>query len=57
MQKMICNKAKAEGREEGEAKGRADSKLEIAKVMKAEGIPVPVIAKCTELTEDQINVL
>lgn len=52
-EEMICNKAKAEGREEG----RADSKLEIAKAMKAKGLDVSMIAECTGLTEEQIKQL
>ena len=50
-------KGKEEGREEGEAKGREDSKLEIAKAMKAKGLDVSMIAECTGLTEDQIKQL
>ena len=45
------------GKEEGREEGRADSKLEIAKAMKAKGLDVSMIAECTGLTEDQIRQL
>ncbi len=44
---------KAEGLAEGEARGRADT----ARAMKAEGLPIEVIARCTGLTQDQIAML
>ena len=44
------NYARSQGLEEGLAKG----KLETARKLKAEGIAIDVIAKCTGLTEEQI---
>ena len=41
----------------GEAKGREEKRSEIAKAMKAEGIPAEIIAKCTGLTPEQIDYL
>ena len=48
-----------EGRAEGLAKGRAEGEinkgLEIARQMKAEGLPVEMIARCTGLSMEQIK--
>ena len=56
------NYARSQGLEEGLAKGRAEGveagkleeKLDTALKLKAEGIAIDVIAKCTGLTEEQI---
>ena len=49
----------AKGREEGLAEGRAEGEmnkgLEIARQMKAEGLPVEMIARCTGLSMEQIK--
>ena len=51
-------KGLAEGREKGLAEGRerglAEGTLNTARKMKAEGIPADIIAKCTDLTLEQI---
>ncbi len=47
-------KGLAEGREKGCAEGRAEGTLDTARKLKAEGIPADVIAKCTDLTLEQI---
>ena len=48
-----------EGREEGRAEGLAEGEmskgLEIARQMKAEGLPVEMIARCTGLSIEQIK--
>ena len=44
----------AEGLAEGEARGRAEGRADTARAMKAEGLPIEVIARCTGLTQDQI---
>ena len=45
------------GKEEGREEGRADSKLEIAKAMKDDGVDINVIVKYTGLTEDRVKQL
>ena len=49
----------AEGREVGLAEGRAEGEmnkgLEVARQMKAEGLPVEMIARCTGLSIEQIE--
>ena len=46
---------KEEGRKEGKEEGIKESKLETAKSMKAEGLPVELIAKITGLTPEEIE--
>ena len=46
-----------EAEKRGEAKGRAEEKLETAKRMKADSVPVDLIAKYTGLTQEQIEKL
>lgn len=46
-----------EGRAEGRAEGRVEGKVEIARNMKAMGMPIDVIARCTNLGEDEIVAL
>lgn len=43
------------GEEKGRAQGREEKRKEIAKAMKAEGIPDSLISKCTGITPEQIN--
>ena len=47
----------SEGKAEGRAEGKAEEKLDIAKAMLAEGLPVSTIAKVTGLTPEQISTL
>lgn len=47
--------AELKGEAKGIAKGETKKQREIAKALKAEGIPVSVIVKCTGLTEEQIK--
>ena len=44
----------AKGREEGLAKGRAEERIEIARNMKANGLPVDLIAACSGLSPEEI---
>lgn len=46
-----------EGRAEGRVEGRVEGKVEIARNMKAMGMPIDVIARCTNLGEDEIVAL
>ena len=48
---------RTEGRAEGRAEGQTDEKLATAKRMKADGMPVDLIAKYTGLTSDEISKL
>ena len=52
---------RAEGLEEGLAKGKAEGieegKKEMALRMKAEGIPVEIIARCSGLSAEEIEAL
>jgi hypothetical protein len=50
-------KGRAEGLEEGRAEGREEEKFNIARSMKANSIPLLVIAQCTGLPEDVIEKL
>ena len=47
-------KGLAKGREEGLAKGRAEERIEIARNMKAKGLPVDLIAECSGLSPEEI---
>ena len=42
------------GESKGREEGRKEKESEIVKALKAEGIPVGVIAKCTGMTPEQI---
>jgi predicted transposase/invertase (TIGR01784 family) len=46
-----------EGLVEGEEKGKKEANLANARKMKAEGLPLPLIVKITDLTEEEIRVL
>ncbi len=48
---------RAEGRAEGHAEGRAEECRNMAARMKAEGVAVDIIIKCSGLTEKEINEL
>ena len=48
---------KAIGREEGEAIGRAKERLQNARCLKANGIPVDVIAKSLQLTDEETDMI
>ena len=48
---------RAEGRAEGIAEGRTQKAIDIARSMKAMGIPVDVISKCTSLPPEEIEKL
>lgn len=47
VQNDVLDTARDEGREEGRAEGRAEGKLDIARKMKADGIPTELIEKYT----------
>ena len=47
--------ARTEGRAEGRAEGEMNKGLEVARQMKAEGLPVEMIARCTGLSIEQIE--
>ena len=47
----------AQGRAEGRAEGEAKSKLEIAKSMKSKGLDSALIAECTGLSAEEIELL
>lgn len=61
MEKTLRETSLTEGRLEGRAEGIAEGKAEgmkiIAANMKAEGLPIELIIKCTNLTSDEINKL
>ena len=42
-------------KDEGRREGKIEEKLEIAKSMLQENIPIETISKCTGLTEEEIN--
>ena len=48
-------KGREEGREEGLKEGREEMRLETAKALKAEGIDLAVISKCTGLSVEDIQ--
>ena len=48
-------KARDEGRAEGEAKGRSEEKIDVARNMKADGEPVEKIVRYTGLAVDVIE--
>ena len=49
--------AKEEGIEQGEASGRAEREIEMAKAMKAENIDIEIIIKVSGLTREEIEKL
>jgi len=56
-QKSRMRTAREDGITEGRAEGIAEGRAETARAMKAEGIAVSVISKCTGLTAEQIELL
>ncbi|SMC59271.1 hypothetical protein SAMN04488524_1363 [Pedobacter africanus] len=56
-EEYLLDKFKKEGIAEGEAKGRHDEALEIAREMKKDKFPVETIAKLTKLTIQEIEAL
>lgn len=54
MQKGI-EKGIEKGMQEGMEKGKEEEKLNIARQMKANGIPTHTIAACTRLDTEEIN--
>jgi len=50
-------KGREEGRDEGRAEGRNERNIEIARSMKADGLPAEVIMKHTGLSQKEISVL
>jgi len=57
MAQMDLNSGMKKATREGEAKGRADRDIEIAKSMLQEGLSPDVIAKCTNLPLDYVKTL
>ena len=49
--------AKEEGLAEGEASGRAEREIEVARAMKSEGIDAETIAKVSGLSAEEIEKL
>ena len=47
-------KGRAEGLAEGRTKGRAEERIEIARNMKANGLPVDLVAACSGLSPEEI---
>jgi predicted transposase YdaD len=47
----------AEGREEGRAEGRAEERIKNARNLKANGIPLDIIASSLGLSQDEIEEL
>ena len=50
-------KAREEGRTEGRMEGRMERALEMVRQMKSAGVPIDVIARCSGLSEEEINQL
>ena len=55
--KISWEEGHEKGKEEGKEEGREEKAAEMARSLKAEGVPVNIIAKCSGLSEDQINTL
>ena len=51
----LMQNAKEEGLEEGRAEGSKQEKIEIAKNMLKDNMPIDVIVKYTNLTEEEIE--
>lgn len=56
-EEYLLDRFKKEGIAEGEAKGRHDEAVEIAREMKKDKFPVETIAKLTKLTIQEIEAL
>ena len=48
-------KGRAEGRKEGRAEGRAEGIIETARKMKSAGVDIDIIARCTGLSESEVD--
>ena len=55
--RKIENSIKKELREDGIKEGQKEEKIEIAKNMLNDGVPIESISKYTGLTEDEVNIL
>lgn len=55
--KISWEEGHEKGKEEGKEEGREEKAAEMARSLKAEGVPVNIIAKCSGLSEDPINTL
>ena len=55
--KSMIHTAEYNGEQKGIEKGREEKAIEMAKILKAEGIAVSIIAKSSGLSEEQINAL
>ena len=55
--KNVVDTAKVEGLEEGIELGKELEKIEMAKTMKADGLPISTIIKYTGLSEDEVRKL
>ena len=52
--RTAINKARAQGLAEGEAKGKAEARFEVAKSLKEKGVDTSTIAEACGLTEEQV---
>ena len=55
--KNVLDTAEKKAREEGRTEGRMEGILEMVRQMKFAGVPIDVIARCSGLSEDEINQL
>lgn len=53
----VVSSAERRGRAEGRVEGRADEKADIARRLKADGMPAELIAKYTGLSAEEIDQL
>ena len=56
-QRTAINNAEEQGLKKGLAKGLAKGKAEVAKAMKADGLPAEAVAKYTGLSAEEIAAL
>ena len=54
---QIYQEGAVQGRKEGRAEGRAEERTATARKMLADGLPIDVIRKYTELSEEEIKKL
>ena len=55
--KNVLETAEKKAREEGRTEGRMERTLEMVRQMKSAGVPIDVIARCSGLSEEEINQL
>ena len=55
--KTAHKKGKEGGIEEGRAEGRAEERLQNARSLKANGVPIDVIAKSLQLTDEETDMI